>query len=325
MTESVAAPAAPDRRVITVAERPSPEWLFQGELALCPCGCIGVRRKASFLEKTLSGTSNVMRQAMFGDDVADRNGFLQRIDPRVKIVALSGLLVVTALLRNLPALLAMYALTLILASISRLPLGFFVKRVWLFIPIFTGIIVIPAMFSFVTPGNIIVPLWTWHGHTVGITSQGLRGATLIVTRVATSISLVVLLTLTTQWVKLLAALRSLFVPRMFILIIGMCYRYIFLLLNSVTDMFIARKARSVGNDRGDYKKGARFVSASAGSLFGKSHALSEEVHHAMVARGYRGEARTRTIFRVRALDVWFSLGCVAVAVVALGGDRLLGR
>ena len=42
---------------------------------------------------------------------------------------------------------------------SALPLGFFVKRVWLFIPIFTGIIVIPAMFSFITPGTIVLPLW----------------------------------------------------------------------------------------------------------------------------------------------------------------------
>ena len=45
-----------------------------------------------------------------------------------------------------------------------------------------------------------------------------------------SISLVVLLTLTTPWAKLLAALRSLHVPKMFVLIIGMAYRYLFLLL-----------------------------------------------------------------------------------------------
>ena len=44
---------------------------------------------------------------------------------------------------------------------------------------------------------------------VGLTSQGLRAAGLIVMRVATSISLVVLLTLTTPWTRLLAALRAL--------------------------------------------------------------------------------------------------------------------
>ena len=69
-------------------------------------------------------------------------------------------------------------------------------------------------------------------------------------RPATSISLVVLLTLTTPWTKLLAALRSLFVPRMFILVLGMAYRYLFHLLGSVTDMYTARKARMVGAGAG---------------------------------------------------------------------------
>jgi energy-coupling factor transporter transmembrane protein EcfT len=42
------------------------------------------------------------------------------------------------------------------------------------------------------------------------------------------------------------ALRALGVPRIFILIIGMAYRYIFLLLVSVTDMYQARQARTPG-------------------------------------------------------------------------------
>jgi cobalt/nickel transport system permease protein len=302
----------------------TPKWLVSGELALCPCGCIGKRKKGSFVEKTLSGASNVMRSAMFGEDIAQQRGLLQRIDPRVKIVTLLGLLIVTAFIRNIPMLVTMYIATVLLAIVSALPVGFFIKRVWLFIPIFTGIIVIPAMFSFITPGNIVLPLWHWNGHEVGITSQGLTGAGLLVMRVATSVSLVVLLTLTTPWTKLLAGLRALYVPRIFILITGMAYRYIFLLLNSVTDMYTARKARSVGNDQGDYKEGRRFVTAIAGAIFGKAHTLSEEVHMAMVSRGYRGEPRTLEGFHVRAIDVIFMLSCVVASVLFLGGDHLLG-
>jgi cobalt/nickel transport system permease protein len=303
---------------------PTPKWLVTGELALCPCGCIGKRRKGNFVEKTLSGAVGVMRNAMFGEDVAQQHGFLQRIDARVKIVSFLGLLIVTAFVHNIPTLAAMYVGTVLLAIVSALPVGFFIKRVWLFIPIFTGIIVIPAMFSFITPGTIILPLWHWNGHEVGITTQGLTGAGLLIMRVATSVSLVVLLTLTTPWTKLLAGLRALYVPRIFILIIGMAYRYIFLLLNSVTDMYTARKARSVGNDQGGYKEGQRFVGATAGALFGKAHALSEEVHMAMVSRGYAGDAKTYSAFTVRALDVAFAVGCVLVAALVLGGDRLLG-
>jgi cobalt/nickel transport system permease protein len=300
----------------------TPDWLLQGEVGLCPCGCVGVRKKGSFVEKTISGGAGVLRRAMFGEDVAARSGLLQRLDPRVKVVSLIALLVVAALVHHIPVLLGMYAVTLVLALASGLELGFFIKRVWLFIPIFTGIVVLPATFSFITHGNIVVTLWHWHGNPVGITSQGLTGAGLIISRVATSISLVVLLTLTTPWVKLLAALRALLVPRMFILVIGMAYRYLFLLLNSVTDMFEARKSRSVGDD--DSRQGRRFVSATAGALFGKAHTLSEEVHQAMVARGYRGDATTLEGWRPGTVDLVWVLGCVALAALVLGGDRLIG-
>jgi len=199
-----------------------------------------------------------------------------------------------------------------------------VKRVWLFIPIFTGVIVLPAAFSFVTHGHIVVPLGSWFGHRVGLTSQGLHGAGLMVIRVATSISLVVLLTLTTPWTKLLAALRSLAVPRMFVLVLGMAYRYLFHLLGSVTDMYTARKARTVGTET-DVASGRAFVSASAGALFGKSQALADEVHMAMVARGYTGEARGLSRFRLRTVDGAWSVACVLAAVLVIGGDRALGR
>lgn len=303
----------------------TPDWLMQGELAMCPCGCIGKRKKGSFVEKTIAGTSNVMRQAMFSEDVSGQSGLLQKIDPRAKIVSLLGLLIATAFIRNIPALLAMYGATLLLAMASKLPLGFFVKRVWLFIPIFTGIVVLPATFSFITPGTIVLPLWQWHGHPVGITQQGLAAAALIVTRVAASVSLVVLMTLTTAWTKLLASLRALMVPKIFILIIGMAYRYIFLLLNSVTDMYTARKARQVGNQNGDHKEGQRFVSATAGAMFGKAHTLSDEVHMAMVSRGYTGDAKTLSAFRFTAFDAMFAGGCALLAFVVLWGDGLLGR
>lgn len=301
----------------------TPGWMLEGELGLCPCGCSGKRRKGSYVEKTLNGSARLLRQVMFAGDIAVGGGFLQRADPRTKILGLGAVLVATAFLRHIPILVGMYAITLLLARTSRISLGVFVKRVWLFVPIFTGVVVLPATFSFITPGRIVVPLGTWFGSEVGLTSQGLTSAGLIVVRVATSISLVVLLTMTTQWNRVLAALRALFVPRMFVLVAGMAYRYIFLLLNSVTDMFTARKARMVVA-RSDVRGARAFVAASAGALFGKAYALSEEVYQAMVARCYRGNPRTLDRAHPGSVDALLSVGVVAISVVALGADRMLG-
>jgi cobalt/nickel transport system permease protein len=301
----------------------TPAWLLAPEVGLCPCGCIGTRRREGFVERTISGAAGLLRQAMFSEDVASGRGLLQRLEPRVKVVALFGLLVVAAFVRHIPVLLGMYAATLALAAASKLSLSFFVKRVWLFIPIFTGIIVAPATLNVVTHGQIVVPLGSWFGHRLGFTAQGLTAAGLIVTRVATSISLVVLLTLTTPWSKLLAALRALYVPRMFILVLGMAYRYLFHLLDTVTDMYTARKARTVARDT-NVASGRTYVAASAGALFGKAHALSEEVHQAMVARGYRGDSRSVSTVRVRSVDVGFAVMCIAGALAVVGIDRWLG-
>ena len=301
----------------------TPAWMLRPEIGLCPCGCIGKRRKGSFVERTIAGGAGLLRQAMFSEDSASERGLFQQLEPRVKVVGLFGLLVVTAFIRHTPVLLGMYAATLALAVASRLSVSFFVKRVWLFIPIFTGLVVLPATLNLITPGTVVVSLGTWFGHPLGLTEQGLSSAALIVTRVATSISLVVLLTLTTPWSKLLAALRALRAPRMFILVLGMAYRYLFHLLDAVTDMYAARKSRTVTRES-DVTSGRAFVAASAGALFGKSHALAEEVHMAMVARGYRGDANTIDTVRIRAIDAAFALACIAGAVGAIGIDRMLG-
>jgi len=304
--------------------RRTPSWLVESEMAMCPCGCVGKRRKGSFVERTLGGGAAVLRQAMFSDDVARGRGLLQRVEPRVKLLTVLGLLVAVGLVRSVPVLLGCYAGTLALAAAARVPLLFFVRRVWLFVPVFTGLVVLPATLSVVTPGEVVLVLWHWHGRPEGLTAQGLQSAGLIVTRVATSISLVVLLTLTTSWPRLLGALRAVGMPRIFVLVIGMAYRYLFLLLTAVTDMYTARKARSAGA-RTDTTEGRRFVAASAGALFGKAHQLSEEVYQAMTARGYRGEARTLTADRPGLLDALWTASAVAAAVAVLLLDRRLGH
>jgi cobalt/nickel transport system permease protein len=302
----------------------TPAWLLDSEVGLCPCGCIGKRSKKGFIEKTIGGGAGVLHRTMFSDDIASSTGLLQGVEPRVKLVTLLALLVVTALVHNIPVLIALYGLTLALAAASGLALGFFVRRVWLFVPIFTGVVVLPAMFSFITPGEIVVPLGTWFGHPVGLTHQGMTAAVLIVSRVAVSISFVVLLTLTTKWNRLLASLRALGVPAMFVMVLTMAYRYLFHLLNSVIDMYTARKARMVATDVG-VESGRKMVAASAGALFGKAHALSEEVHMSMVARGYTGNVRSLEQQPVGSFDIVWAAACVLVALLALGGDLVIGR
>ncbi|MCG2803253.1 MAG: cobalt ECF transporter T component CbiQ, partial [Cellulomonas sp.] len=265
-----------------------PAWLTAPQPLTLPAP--GRRRRRSFVDRTLDNASAVLRQALAADDTA-ADGLLQRLDPRAKIVALLVVLVGLALVRD-PATLAFAYLAIVaLAAGSRVPVLTYLRRVWLAVPVFTALVVAPATLSVVVPGDVVVELWTWDGTPEGLTRQGLTSAALLIARVACSVSAVLLLTSTTGWVRLLAALGILGVPRMVVMVVAMAYRYVFLLLGTVTDMLTSRRARTLTSVAHD-GNGRALLGASAGALVAKAHHLSDEVHQAMVARGYRGRSHT---------------------------------
>jgi len=289
-------------------------------------------KQSSFIQKTLQGIISFVRESVYSEEIALRPGFLQAMDPRMKLLAIFSLLITVNLLRHLPLLWGIYVVILILATLSKVPTRFLVQRVWLVVPLFTGIMVIPSLFNWVRPGD---PLWVlWNFSTplhlgpihfppeLVITRQGFWGALLLISRVGISVTLAVLLTLTTRWNNLLRALRTFWVPKIFIVTLEMTYRYIFVLITLLEDMFLARKARDAGHSSGAEQR--RFVGSSMAHLFGKSLQMSEEVYTSMIARGYTGEIYTLQHFQLRWMDV-FSMGVSLMLSLSLyAADKVLG-
>jgi cobalt/nickel transport system permease protein len=276
-----------------------------------------VKGKRGVIEQGLANITGSLEQALFAEEIARLPGFLQRLDPRVKVISVLALLLAVSFSHSLVVIAGLYAFSLLLAYASQVPMDFFVKRVWLFMPFFTGIVAIPAIFSFITPGTPLVTLWS--SPMVAITAQGVRTALFLLLRVGTSVAYAVLLVVCTPWNTLLKAFSVLRVPQVFILVLGMTHRYIFLLLHTANDMFLARQSRVVGQmSSADHR---RWISASMGVLLSKSFHLSNEVYLAMLSRGYRGQARVMDAFQLRALDWASGAAAMAVAGVAI----FLGR
>jgi cobalt ECF transporter T component CbiQ len=225
-----------------------------------------------------------------------------------------ALLVAAALSRNILVILGLFAGAMLLARLSLVPLRTLVVRVWMPALLFTGVLALPAIF--ITPGQPIVqlPLVGWT-----ITAQGVSGATYLITRVETSATFSLLLILCTPWINVLKALRVLRVPVVGVVILGMTYRYIFLMLQIARDMFESRQSRMVGRLAGPDQR--RLAAASVGVLLSKSFQLSNDVYMAMQSRGFRGEVYTLDEFRMQRRD-WFSL---AGFVLAAGAALWLGR
>ncbi|MBC7225203.1 MAG: cobalt ECF transporter T component CbiQ [Anaerolineae bacterium] len=287
-----------------------------------------LRPRRDFVAETLSELTAAIQRSVFAEEYARRPGWLQALDPRVKLVTFLGFLLLCALTHRLEVLAALYALTLALAARSRIPLGFFVKRVWVFIPLFAGLVALPAITNWVTPGEPVVTLlrlpagWSFVPSELAITVQGMRGAAFLVLRVASSVSFAVLLVLTTPWARLLKALAVLRFPSVGILILGMTYRYLFVFLQVVGDMFLARKSRTVGPTPPGEQR--RWIADRLGYLVGRSYHLGHEAYLAMVSRGWSGQARVMDDGRLgwrEAAWTGFALGVAALVALWEGTGR----
>lgn len=253
----------------------------------------------SYLERNLARFASTLHESIVAEETASRQGVLQRMDPRVKIVGFLALLLANAFSHSLTVILCVYAFAMILALISGVLSFSFVRKLWIFMPFFSSIVAVPALFT--TPGQpwIALPFFS-----LVITHQGARAAAFLVLRVATSVSFLLLLSLTTPWAKILKALRTLHCPRLFVFLLAVTHRYIYVLLQSASAMFLARKSRKVGPE--DYQSTTAWLGGILTSLLRKSYHLSSEVYLAMQSRGFRGEPVIGTEFRLRIADVfWF--------------------
>lgn len=230
-----------------------------------------------FFEKTVAGIGSLLLQVIFTQEVSQKKGYLQSLDPRVKVISLIILLLTVNLVHKFLSLVLIYVFILFLAIVSSIPMKFFLKRVWLFLPFFTGIIVFPLIFNIVTPGTTLLELVNLPALHINlsITVPGLLTAFNIIFRVAVSVSLVVLAVLSTPWYDLLKSLQVLFVPQVFVVILGMTYRYIFVLLQTVNNMFLSRKSRLAGRVSG--RENRKWLASLIGTLFARSFVQSEEI------------------------------------------------
>ncbi len=266
-----------------------------------------MRSSRSFLEQNLSRFTAVLQDSVFAEEAAARTGWLQNMDPRVKTIGFLLLLLASSFSHSLPVSIAIYSLSVILATGSHVFSFHFFRRVWIFMPFYSALIAFPALFF--TPGKTLVdlPFFT-------ITEQGAKAAGFLVTRVATSVSYMFLLVLTTSWPRFLKALRSVGIPRVAVFLISMTYRYIYVLLHTANSLFLARKSRRVGLEA--WRSTGESLGVMMNVLLGKSHQLSGDVFLAMQSRGFRGEPVILSDFKMRAGDFgWLTL-LAGSAVVA---------
>jgi cobalt/nickel transport system permease protein len=267
-----------------------------------------LHKKHDFIERSILSALAFLKDATLSEEYANRKGFLQSLDPRFNTISFLAFLVTAVSLKSALLISSLYLLCLILATLSGIPIRKFLLRTLIFIPLFSLFIVLPTLFSFVTPGE---PVWSFHvvGITGIITRPGLDGAVLFVVRVAASVSLVVLLSMTTRHSELLKVLRVFGIPQVFVLTVSMSYRYLYLFATMIENIFTAVKSR-VGVVS-HHRHGQNIVAWNIANTWNRTTQMSEDVYMAMLSRGYTGEPRLLSAFHAKPQD-WLWLLCAVV-------------
>ncbi|MBI4743664.1 MAG: cobalt ECF transporter T component CbiQ [Actinobacteria bacterium] len=277
-------------------------------------------KKRNFIDKTINALLKLLKEFYSEERYSQKDGLLQTVNPEIKIATMVFFLIYISLTRKLEILILFYLLTLSTAFFSKIKNSFFIKRVWFFIPLFSGIIALPSMFNLITPGRQLLVLYHLNEkyffipQELAITKEGFFGALVFVSRVAVSVSMVVLLTLTTKWNDLFKALKVFKIPDVFILVFGMTFRYILMFIEIVKEMHLAYKSRLIGALK--VKENQRWIASQIAFVFNKSFKMSNDVYLAMVSRGFTGEVKTLSDFKIKKVDVLWISGAMLIGFLA---------
>ncbi len=223
--------------------------------------------------------------------VAAKDSPVHRLDPRVKIIGLIGLVFVSV---SLPpgAWLAFGVLAAILlglvAAAGLHPLHV-LRRMTIEVPFLLAAATLP----FTVESGIEL------GITVGI-------------KITIGVLAMVILSSTTPFPRLLRGFELLRAPRLVVVIVSLMWRYLHVLGDQVSAMQTARAAR--GYSAGWFWQAASSTGPLIATLFVRSLERGERVYLAMTSRGYSGSMPATAVERLalRPVDVSF---LVALAVV----------
>jgi cobalt/nickel transport system permease protein len=229
----------------------------------------------------------------FLDPYQDGHSPIHRMDARVKLVLVVAFILTTALTPPgaWPVYILLAALAFAVELLSELGLGFYFKRALLALPFVLA--ALPVLFTVPGPALVHLPFG------LVISGPGLARFFSVALKSWISVQMAVMLASTTPFPEILAAMRALRLPKLLVAIIGLMWRYLFVMVDEAMRMMRARQARSGEMDAAPGGSGAggsvmwraRVTGGMAGSLFLRSLERSDRIYNAMLSRGYDGETR----------------------------------
>jgi cobalt/nickel transport system permease protein len=222
-----------------------------------------------------------------------------------------------------PVYILLLALILSAELLTDLGIPFFLKRAFLALPFVLA--ALPVLFTI--DGELLARL----PFGMALSREGLERFLSIAFKSWISIQVAILLATTTPFPEILRAMRALRLPRLFVAIVGLMWRYLFVIVDEVLRLMRARSSRSGHSHQPGLRPGgtilwrARVTGGMAGSLFLRSIERSDRIYNAMLARGYDGEVRSFPQPAIPTRDwVVLAAGLILLISLALFGRLIWG-
>ncbi|WGI17925.1 cobalt ECF transporter T component CbiQ [Methanonatronarchaeum sp. AMET-Sl] len=235
------------------------------------------------------------------------DSFLHKFNPKTKIISALILILSIVLLQNIIPLTIALSLVFTAAILSGLPIKKLLNRLkWIFMFMAAIFIFVP----FFTPGETAFTILF-----LTATYEGLTTASIISLKMLTIMTLSMAVIMTTKFEEILRSLSELGVPKTFIEIFFLTYKYIFVIFEETEKSMMSAKSR--GYQLSPKPSKLKVLGNLIGMIFVRSFDRSQRVHKAMMARGYRGKMVT-TIDRnigITNSDLAMSFSSIALAIL----------
>lgn len=252
---------------------------------------LGIWRRPPKTENLL-GTGSME----FFSESFKKDHLLSRVDARLKLLVALVLLGMVLSYKGLFFPLFLVSLGLLLVMILKVPLRVFAMRLAEPLLIVAVVLFLKSFFSGHLPlfsidlfGLEIVAYW-----------DGLMEGLIIGSRIIAAVSILTIMGFSTSFTEFMTALSWLRIPKGFIEIMVLAYRYIFVLLDESMVIYHAQKIR-LGYS--SFKRGFSSFGTLTGSLILRAFEHSQNTAMAMVQRGYDGHIPMTTEKPFKTLEV----------------------
>jgi cobalt/nickel transport system permease protein len=260
------------------------------------------KAKLSFLDKTILNSSKAVKSIYLQAENATRDNFIQKINPKVKLISLIYMSIVISIVSN-PVTQILISLFIFLSYIvARLKITEVYRKIFVLAFIFGFLVVLPAALNVITPGKIIFNIIKFKHpshfliytipQNIGFTINGIQVVSLVFLRVLNSIAFALLVVFTTPFPVFIKSFKMIGVPDTFLMILSLAYKYIFILSRTIEETYFAFKSRLSANIKNSNIR--RLIGGRIFFIFKRSMIIYQGTYHAMVSRGYEGKVILHT-------------------------------